>query len=57
MSRRFIFGSSAIRVRARERSLLLSDLSYSSGLALTLMRARMISKSAHAHTRVAEIPK
>ena len=36
MSRRFIFGTSAIRVWTRVRALLLSDLSYSPDLALTI---------------------
>ena len=50
MSRRFIFGSSAIRVWVRVRSPLLSDLSYFPDLALTLMSARMRGEKAHARS-------
>ena len=50
MSRRFIFGSSAICVWACVYSLLLSDLSYSPDLALTLMSGRMRGARARARS-------
>ena len=50
MSRRFIFGSSVIHVRARMRSLLLYDLSNSPDLALALMSGHMRGARARAHS-------